>query len=173
MTDRIIHTDDDVAEGASWLADKCPRLAAALKETTPLPLRRRDGGFPALLQAICGQQLSVASAGAVWSKLDACGATELNGFSKVDDDGLRACGLSWPKIRYARALAEADLDYDALATMPVEEAVTTLTAVKGIGVWTAEIYLKFAVGRADVFAAGDLALQEAARILYELSLIHI
>ena len=108
MTDRIIHTDDDVAEGASWLADKCPRLAVALKETTPLPLRRRDGGFPALLQAICGQQLSVASAGAVWSKLDACGATELNGFSKVDDDGLRACGLSWPKIRYARALAEAD-----------------------------------------------------------------
>ncbi len=168
MTERIIYTDEDVSEGAEWLATQCPLLAAAFRETRPLPLRRRSGGFPALLQAICGQQLSVASAGAVWGRLDECSATELQGFANVSDDTLRACGLSWPKIRYARALAEADLDYAALATMPVEDAVATLTAVKGIGVWTAEIYLKFAVGRADVFAAGDLALQEAARILYDL-----
>jgi len=168
MTDRIIHNDEDVAEGAAWLAKKCPQLAKALKETGPLPLRRRDGGFSALLQAICGQQLSVASASAVWGRLEECGATDPKSFAWVDDDVLRACGLSRPKIKYARALAEANLDYDALATLPVDEAVANLTAVKGIGVWTAEIYLKFAVGKADVFAAGDLALQEAARVLYDL-----
>lgn len=168
MTDRIIQNNDDVSEGAAWLAGQCPRLEAALEETGPLPLRRRSGGFPALLQAICGQQLSVASAGAVWKRLEDAQATDPKGFAKANDDTLRACGLSWPKIRYARALAAARLDYDALATMPVEDAVTALTAVKGIGVWTAEIYLKFAVGRADVFAAGDLALQEAARMLYGL-----
>ncbi|MEM7061291.1 MAG: DNA-3-methyladenine glycosylase 2 family protein [Pseudomonadota bacterium] len=168
MTDRIIHTDADVAEGAAWLATQCPKLAKAFEQTAPLPLRRRTGGFPALLQAICGQQLSVASAGAVWNRLSDCNATDPTGFAKTDDDTLRACGLSWPKIRYARTLAEADLDYDALATMPEDEAVAVLTAVKGIGVWTAEIYLKFAVGRADIFAAGDLALQEAARVLYDL-----
>ena len=168
MTERIIHTDEDVAEGAAWLAERHPRLAHALEQTGPLPLRRRSGGFPAMLQAICGQQLSVASAAAVWKRLDESQATDPVGFAKVDDDQLRACGLSWPKIRYARALADADLDYEALTTMPEGDAIATLTAVKGIGVWTAEIYLKFAVGRADVFAAGDLALQEAAKVLYDL-----
>ena len=168
MTDRIISTDACVAEGAAWLAAREPRFAAALEQTGPLPLRRRDGGFPALLQAICGQQLSVASAAACWNRLAEAGATEAAGLAALDDDALRACGLSRPKIRYARALVDADLDYDALAVLPEEEAIALLTAVKGIGLWTAEIYLKFAVGRADVFAAGDLALQEAARTLFDL-----
>jgi DNA-3-methyladenine glycosylase II len=85
-----------------------------------------------------------------------------------DEESLRALGLSRPKARYALALAGAGIDYDALATLPEDEAIATLTAVKGIGIWTAEIYLMFSVGRADVFAPGDLALQEAARILFEL-----
>ncbi|MEM6625009.1 MAG: DNA-3-methyladenine glycosylase 2 family protein [Pseudomonadota bacterium] len=168
MTDRIIHTDACVAEGAAWLATAEPRFAEALDLTGPLPLRRRDGGFPALLNTICAQQLSVASAGAVWRKLVEAKATEAGHLLAHDDETLRACGLSRPKIRYARALAEADIDYPALARMPEEEAVATLTEVKGIGVWTAEIYLMFSVGRADVLAAGDLALQEAARILFDL-----
>ncbi|MEM6662396.1 MAG: DNA-3-methyladenine glycosylase 2 family protein [Pseudomonadota bacterium] len=168
MTTRLIETDADVAEGAAWLAEQEPRFAAALIETGKLPLRRRGGGFPAMLQAICGQQLSVASAASVWNKLCAEDATTAEAFHACSDETLRACGLSRPKIRYGRALVDADIDYRALATMPEEEAIATLTAVKGIGVWTAEIYLKFAVGRADVIAAGDLALQEAARILFEL-----
>lgn len=165
---RTIETDADVAEGAAWLAAREPKFAWALEQTGPLPLRRRSGGFPALLQAICGQQLSVASAAAVWAKLDAAGLTDEAPVRDAAFDDLRGCGLSRPKIRYAQALAAADIDYTALATMPEDEAVATLTAVKGIGVWTAEIYLKFAVGRADVIAAGDLALQEAARVLFEL-----
>lgn len=168
MTDRIIETDACVAEGAAWLAGAEPRFAAALAETGPLPLRRREAGFPAMLHTICAQQLSVAAADSVWQKLCATEATEAAALLALEDETLRACGLSRPKIRYARALAEADIDYAALATMPEEDAIATLTAVKGIGVWTAEIYLMFSVGRADVLAAGDLALQEAARVLFDL-----
>jgi DNA-3-methyladenine glycosylase II len=168
MNGRVIETDADVAEGAAWLADREPRFASALELTGKLPLRRREAGFPALLHAICGQQLSVAAAGSVWDKLRAAELTDADGVIACEDQHLRECGLSRPKIKYARALAEADVDYDALAAMPEEDAIKTLTAVKGIGLWTAEIYLKFSVGRADVFAAGDLALQEAARILFEL-----
>ncbi|MFK7943817.1 MAG: DNA-3-methyladenine glycosylase [Paracoccaceae bacterium] len=168
MTDRIIESDDCVAEGATWLAAHEPRFAAVLAETGPLPLRLRSGGYGALLQAICGQQLSVASAGACWRRLCAADATEPLRLLAMDDDRLRACGLSRPKIRYARALAEADIDYDALALMAEEDAIAMLTAVKGIGLWTAEIYLKFSVGRADVFAAGDLALQESAKLIFDL-----
>lgn len=166
MTARLIETEEDVAEGAAWLARREPRFAEALALTGALPLRRREAGFRALLNTICAQQLSVAAADAVWRRLEDAGATEAHAIAALDDEALRACGLSRPKIRYARALAEADLDYDALETLPEEDAIAALTAVKGIGVWTAEIYLMFAVGRADVFAPGDLALQEAARILF-------
>ena len=168
MTDRIIRTDQCVAEGAAWLAAREPRFAKALDQTGPLPLRRRAAGFPAMLHTICAQQLSVAAADSVWNKLCAAQATEAPALLAKDDDDLRACGLSRPKIKYARALAEAGIDYDALATLPEGEAIATLTAVKGIGVWTAEIYLMFSVGRADVLAAGDLALQESARIIFGL-----
>ena len=77
-------------------------------------------------------------------------------------------GLSRPKARYLRGIAAAGLDWDGLRALPDDQAIAALVALPGIGVWTAEIYLKFALGRADAFAAGDLALQEAARILYGL-----
>jgi len=85
-----------------------------------------------------------------------------------DDETLRTAGLSRQKARYVRALAAADLDYDGLREAPTEEVIATLTQVPGIGVWTAEIYAMFSLGRADVFAPGDLALQEAARLLFDL-----
>ena len=168
MTDRIIHGPEDVAEGAAWLAALDPRFADALELVGTLPLRRRSGGFPAMLQAICGQQLSTASAAAVWDRLCKADATEPAALSRMDDQALRDLGMSRPKIKYIRALVEADIDYPALAHMPEDDAIATLTAVKGIGSWTAEIYLMFAVGRADVLAAGDLALQEAARLIFDL-----
>ncbi|HET7409519.1 MAG TPA: DNA-3-methyladenine glycosylase 2 family protein [Paracoccaceae bacterium] len=164
----MIETDSDIEEGAAWLAAREPRFSEALALTGPLPLRRREGGFPALLKTICSQQLSVASADAVWNRLDAAGATVPANLVAMDETALRACGLSGQKIRYARALAEADIDYRELADLPEEEAIARLTAIKGIGVWTAEIYLMFSVGRADVLAAGDLALQESARLLFGL-----
>jgi len=168
MTGRLIETEDDLAEGIAWLTAREPRFSEAYRLTGIPPLRRRQGGFAALLQVICGQQLSTASAAACWQRLAAAGAADPARLLAMDDDALKAAGLSRPKIRYARALAAADLDYPALARMPEDAAIATLTAQKGIGLWSAEIYLITAIGRADVLAAGDLALQEAARALFRL-----
>ncbi|MEM9764067.1 MAG: DNA-3-methyladenine glycosylase 2 family protein [Pseudomonadota bacterium] len=165
---RLIETDDDIREGCAALAVLEPRFATALEVVGDVPLRRRPAGFDALLKAICSQQLSVASANAVWAKLEAAGATAPDPIRSLGTEGLKACGLSRQKAAYALALAEAELDLEALRHLPEEEAVAMLTAVKGIGPWTAEIYLMFALGRADVFAPGDLALQEAARMLFDL-----
>jgi DNA-3-methyladenine glycosylase II len=163
---RIIETDTDVAEGAAWLAANCPYMAEALQITGQPPLRRRPDGFSALLQAIVSQQVSVAAARGIWTRVEAAGLnTEVGVLASTDDD-LKAAGLSRPKVRYARAIAEARLDYEAIRDMDEAEAVALLTAIPGVGQWTAEIYLMFAVGRADIFAPGDLALREAARALY-------
>lgn len=165
---RIIETDECVTEGAMWLADACPRMSYAMTETGPLPLRRRPDGFAQLLSAIVSQQVSVASANAIWQRLKDAKLTGPRKIKWATDDDLRAVGLSRQKIRYARALAEANIDYKALRVLPDGEVVSILTQVPGIGVWTAEIYAMFSLGRADVIAPGDLALQEAARILYDL-----
>ena len=122
----------------------------------------------ALLSAIVSQQVSVAAASAIWARLKAARLTGPRKIRWAEDDDLRACGLSRQKIRYARELAASGIDYRALRGQPTEEVVKTLVAVPGIGVWTAEIYAMFSLGRADVFAPGDLALQESARILFDL-----
>ncbi len=165
---RLIDTDADVAEGAAWLAAQCPHMHRALQQTGPLPLRRRDDGFGALFNAIVSQQVSVASARAIWDRLHSAGMTTPDAISTAGAEDLRALGLSRQKVRYAQALAAADINYAALRDMPDEEIVATLTAVPGIGRWTAEIYAMFSLGRADVFASGDLALQMAAQNLYAL-----
>lgn len=165
---QIIKTDADVAIGAAWLAQTCPRMAVALAEIGPLPLRRRPDGFAHLLSAIISQQVSVASARAIWKRMEDLGLTNEAAVLAAGDDGLRAAGLSRQKIAYSQALAAANIDYVALRTVPDAEVIKTLTAVKGIGVWTAEIYAMFSLGRPDVFAPGDLALQVAAQGLYDL-----
>jgi DNA-3-methyladenine glycosylase II len=166
---RIIETDADVTEGATWLAQKDPRLAYALSQTGPLPLRRRSDGFAQLLSAIVSQQVSVASANAIWKRMENAGLTTEGAVLAAGEDGLRSAGLSRQKIAYSQALAEAQIDYDALRMVDDTAVMATLTAVKGIGIWTAEIYAMFSLGRVDVFAPGDLALQVAAQELYSLS----
>jgi DNA-3-methyladenine glycosylase II len=168
MVGRIIETEACVAEGADWLARAEPRFAHALELTGPLPLRRRPDGFDQLLGAIVSQQVSVAAARAIWGRMEAAGLTTPAAILGAQDEALRAAGLSRQKIRYARALAAAEIDYAALRRTPTDEVVKVLTAVPGIGVWTAEIYAMFSLGRADVFAPGDLALQESARMLFGL-----
>lgn len=165
---RIIETPDCVAEGAEHLARLEPRFAQALALTGPLPLRRRSDGFAALLDAIVSQQVSVAAADAIWGRLKAANMIGPRRILRASDEELRACGLSRQKIRYARALAEARLPYPALREAPTDEVLETLVVVPGIGRWTAEIYAMFSLGRADVFAPGDLALQESARLLFAL-----
>jgi DNA-3-methyladenine glycosylase II len=141
-----------------------PAFAAALARVGIPEPRIGDKGYVTLLRAIIGQQVSVASANAIWKKLEAQtgGAHDPANMAATSDEGLRAAGLSRQKMAYARSLSEevlsGRLDFDALPADD-EEAIAHLTAVKGIGRWTAEIYLLFAEGRPDIFPAGDLAVQ--------------
>lgn len=168
MDERIIISDACVAEGAAWLAAADPRFERALAATGPLPLRRRKDGFEQLLSAIVSQQVSVAAASAIWNRLRAAKLTGPRKVMWATEEELRTCGMSRQKIKYAKALAEARIDFTALRDAPTDQVIATLTQVSGIGVWTAEIYAMFSLGRADVFAPGDLALQESARILFDL-----
>ncbi|MEO1550204.1 MAG: DNA-3-methyladenine glycosylase 2 family protein [Pseudomonadota bacterium] len=168
MVGRIITCAEDLEEGAAYLSETCRHLARAYQDTGTLRLRRRAAGFEALLSAIVSQQVSVASADAIWAKLDAAGFTNAAALDDATPEALRAVGLSRQKARYAKALAAARIDYGRLDQAPQDEIVKTLTAVTGIGVWTAEIYAMFSLGRADVFPSGDLALQEAAKLIYGL-----
>lgn len=165
---RLIQSDADVTRGMEALTAQCPRMAAAYHQTGPLPLRRKPDGFAELLSAIVSQQVSVASANAIWARMQAAGLTAPAPVLAAGEEGLRAAGLSRQKIRYAQELARAGIDFDALRDAPSDAVIKTLTAVPGIGTWTAEIYAMFSLGHADVFAHGDLALQEAARVLYDL-----
>ena len=166
---KIIETLEDIREGAQWLAESEPRFARALELTGELPLRRRKDGFESLLDAIVSQQVSVATGDAIWKRLKTAKLIGPRKINAASDEELRACGLSRQKIRYARELAKAGINFRALRNLSTEETVVILTEVPGIGRWTAEIYAMFSLGHADAFAAGDLALQESARLIFDLN----
>ena len=168
MTDRIIVGPACLEEGADWLARIEPRFAAILPHVLPLPLRLKPDGFGPLLHITLGQQVSVASANALWSKLQAADMTTPMAVRLATQDNLRGLGLSQQKARYAHALADAELDFEGLHHLPSDKVIKALCAVKGIGMWTAEVYTMFSLGRADIFAPGDLAIQEAAKLLFGL-----
>jgi DNA-3-methyladenine glycosylase II len=133
------------------------------------PLRRQPPGFAGLARIIVSQQVSTASANAIFARVETSLAPLCaQSLIVADDAALRACGLSAPKMRALRALAEADaqgrLDLTGLGALGAEDAHRALVAVKGIGPWTADIFLLFCLGHPDAFPAGDLALQEAARL---------
>ncbi|MEO1640262.1 MAG: DNA-3-methyladenine glycosylase 2 family protein [Pseudomonadota bacterium] len=168
MQERLIRGHDCVAEGAAWLCGEEPRFERAMDGLPPLPLRLKPDGFAELLSAIVSQQVSVASANAIWGRLQADRMVTEDQIRATTEADLRALGLSRQKAEYALALADARINYAALHQLPAPEVIKTLTAVKGIGVWTAEIYAMFSLSRADVFAHGDLALQEAAKLIFDL-----
>lgn len=165
----IIKSDQCLLEGVHWLSQHEPRFKHVLSLTGTLDSRLRSDGFSALLQAICSQQISVAAATSIWQRIENAGFTNPEKILAASEESLRSCGLSRPKIRYAKALADSGIDYDGLRDLPNDEVIKQLVKVIGIGVWTAEIYAMFSLGRADVFASGDLALQEATRILFDFS----
>jgi DNA-3-methyladenine glycosylase II len=165
---RIIHDEEVLTEGLKALPRLDKRWRAVIKGCERPPLRRREGGFPGLCAIIVSQQLSVASANAIWAKFISriVPLTPETMLAATDED-LRLTGLSRPKQRTLRALAAALVDgslaLDRLDGASPEDVHAALTAVSGIGPWTADIYLMACIGHADAFAAGDLALQEAAR----------
>ena len=158
----------DTSAACATLAQKEPILAHALDAIGAPHIRRRPGGFEALFRIIVEQQVSVASAQAIWKRCRG-GVKPLTPGAAIaaGEDGLRACGLSGPKIRYVLALADAmqrgDFDPAAVAALSDDDALAALQALKGIGPWTAAIYLLFCEGRIDVWPAGDVALLAAWR----------
>lgn len=167
-------SNEKLHAGLDALAEVEPRIAYALEVAGYPETRRRDKGYATLLRTIVGQQVSVHAAASVWRKLEAtlgegCAPASL---LAADGDTLRGCGLSRQKQSYARSLAElvvsGALDFAALPSDD-EEAIAMLTRVKGIGRWSAEIYLLFAEGRADIWPAGDLAVQEVVKRIMGLS----
>ena len=165
---RRILSPADLEEGCRALAAMHPRWSHAFEQCGVPDLRERGDGFHALLAAIVSQQVSVAAARAIYDRLEGAGLTDAAAIMRATEDQLRAVGLSKQKARYAKALADAEIDWPGLRAAPVEEVVTTLVAVPGIGTWTAEIYAMFSLRHADVFAPGDLALQEGARLLFDM-----
>jgi DNA-3-methyladenine glycosylase II len=168
-----IHTEADLDTALAGVLAADPRLADVLSIAGRPKLRRRLDGFSGLISIVVSQQLSTASAAAIWERI-------VNAFDPLDHaavlrarrDKLARLGLSAPKIRTLKAIAKAvacgELDLPALIDIPADDAHRVLTAVHGIGPWTADIYLLFCLGHADAWPAGDLALQEAARLAFAL-----
>jgi DNA-3-methyladenine glycosylase II len=137
------------------------------------PLRLREPGFQGLARIVVGQQLSVASAAAIWARCaDTIQPMTARTLAGLDDRTLKGCGLSAPKIRTLRAVASAvledGLDLEGAGAMEEADLHEALTAIHGVGPWTADIFQMFCLGRADAFAPGDLALQVAAQHAFEL-----
>ena len=170
---RLIETDEDMAEAVALLQAECEVLRRIAPVAGTPPMRRSLGGFDGLLRIIVDQQVSVAAGKAIWAKVSQSFPDRTPAaFMAADEERLRASGLSGPKIRTVRAIsaaiAEGVLDLDALGAMEADAAKASMTRIKGIGPWTADIYLMFCLGHADAVAPGDLALQEAMRIAFRL-----
>ena len=171
-TIRTIETDADIRKGLRALKRADPVLAEVIKVAGPVPLRRNEAGFRGLIRIVTAQQLSKAAADSIWGRV--CTRFETmspDALLAVPDKELRACGLSAPKIRTFRAVAEAaadGLDFDGLAALEAEAIAEQLCAIKGIGPWTADIYTLFCLGHPDIFPAGDLALRVAVGDAYRL-----
>jgi DNA-3-methyladenine glycosylase II len=168
-----IRTEADLDAALSALEKADPRFAARLATAGRPPLRRRPGGFAGLAATVVSQQLSTASAGAIWGRLSAAfDPFEPAAIIKARAPKLARIGLSRPKIKalkeIARAVVNGKLPLASLADIPADAAHAALTAVHGIGPWTADIYLLAHLGHADAWPAGDLALQEAARLAFQL-----
>ena len=169
----FIHTEADLDIAIARLIDADPRFRAVLSRAGRPPLRRRADGFAGLAAIVVSQQVSTASAKAIWGRLStALDPLDHTALMRARTAKLVRAGLSGAKIRTLKAIAKAidrgELDLPTLADKPADEAHAALTAVHGIGPWTADIYLLFCLGHADAWPAGDLALQEAAKLLLAL-----
>lgn len=166
-----IDTDQHVANALEALLAADPRLVPVLEVAGQVPLRRRPGGFAGLARIITAQQISDAAADAIWTRVTAqIDPLTPDGFLAAGEERLRAAGLSRPKIRTLTGIAAAccdGFDPERLPDLPPEEAIETMVALKGVGRWTAEIYLVFCCGHPDIFPAGDLALQSAVAMAFD------
>ena len=169
----FLHTADDLAAGLAKLIAQDSRLAPVAEKAGTFALRRREAGFAGICAIVCGQQVSTASAAAIRDRLFAAfDPFHHDTVRRARIDKLRRVGLSMPKIKSIRAIAAAVsdgvIDLDNVGNMDADDAHAALVQLHGIGPWTADIYLLFCLGHADAFPAGDLAVQEAVRIAFNL-----
>lgn len=168
-----IHTESDLIAGIAALIALDPRWKAVFERAGQPPLRRREGGFAGLAQIIVGQQVSTASAAAIHGRLVAIADPFDHAcVLRARKNKLLRVGLSNAKVKTLKEIAKAidakHIDLHALADMPADDAHAALVALHGIGPWTADVYLLACIGHADAWPAGDIALQEAARIAFAL-----
>ena len=169
----LLHTEADLQAGLAQLILADPRLEPVAAKAGAFGLRRREAGFAGLCAIVCGQQLSTASAAAIRARLFAAfDPFHHETVRKARTDKLKRLGLSAPKIKsireIAKAVAKGQIDLVAVGNMDADSAHAALTALHGIGPWSVDIYLLFCLGHSDAFPAGDLAVQEAARIAFGL-----
>ncbi|MEO9903936.1 DNA-3-methyladenine glycosylase 2 family protein [Nisaea sp.] len=154
------------------LTRRDPDIELLYKKLGPPPSRREPPGFASLIRILTAQQVSLASASAIWARLNQQIDVTPAAVSRATDEDFKQAGFSRPKVRYARALAEhvldGRLDLENLQNLDDEAVAQTLTSVPGIGRWTSDIYLLFCLGRLDIWPGGDLAIQEALRALKKL-----
>jgi DNA-3-methyladenine glycosylase II len=169
----IIHTQADLETAVGVLIEQDPRWQPVFAKTGMPAIRRRAGGYAGLCSIVCGQQLSTASAAAIRARLFAAfDPFHHDTVRLARADKLKRLGLSAPKIKaikgIGKAISEGYIDLDAVAAMEADQAHAALTALHGVGPWTADIYLLFCLGNADAWPAGDLALQEGTRLAFNL-----
>ena len=170
---QTIDTLDHLAEELDELLRLDPRLAEPAKIAGQLPLRRTAPGFASLANIIVSQQVSKASADAIFARLTALEVLhDTVVFLRREPSALLGCGLSRPKLKtlllVAAACEDGSLDLHGLCGLPAEEAIAVLSRTPGIGPWTAEVYLLFAAGHPDIFPGGDIALQNAYQMIFDL-----
>lgn len=169
----FLHTQADLEAALVQLILIDPRLKPIAEKAGSFALRQREAGYAGLCAIVCGQQLSTASAAAIRDRLfKAFDPFHHDTVRKARTDKLKRLGLSAPKIKAIReighALSKGQIDLVAVGAMDADDAHAALTALHGVGPWTADIYLLFCLGHADAFPAGDLAVQESARIAFNL-----
>ena len=171
-----LRVQEDLDRAVRVLAGRCPDMARAHEIAGFPAIRRRSADFEGLAAIVVAQQVSTASARSIWQRLqDGLGPVTSEAITRHDDDALRGFGLSRPKVRTLRCVADAvrsgALDFGSLERLASDDVHRRLTVITGIGPWTADIYLLFCLGRADIWPAGDLALMEAIRHLRELDAV--
>ena len=160
----------DVEFGVSELIKIEPKFLEAVSVSGIPEIRKSGSGFQSLFKTIVGQQLSTTAANSIWNRLSGNSVTLAPSLLSSEDSFLRSLGLSKTKIAYVRGLALAEIDYDNFSKKSDDHVIQKLLTVKGIGLWTAQIYLMFSLRRVEVFASGDLALKEGVRILFDLEI---
>lgn len=169
----IIKSEKDIVEGLEKLGQLDETLLHIIKHTPSVPLRREQSGFPGLVRIIIGQHVSTASAAAIHARfVEAIHPVSPKHYLETPEETLIQIGLTRAKQTTITALSQAilneTLNLEEITQLDEHQAVAQLIAIKGIGPWTAEVYLLFCAGHPDIFAAGDLALREAVRHAYDM-----